>query len=620
MKKFSKWIVKGTSLVCLMAILAVGTLQHIQAADGEWKENEVGRWFEHSDGSYVTNDWENIDGNLYYFNDKGYLLTGWYQVNGKWYYSDSQGVMLTGQQTITNDAGETNTYYFTANGEMLTGWQKLADGSWKYFNLSGAKQGAMVEDSSYQDNSVKGIDVSKYQGDIDWAKVRAEGIDFAFVRIGHGAQVLDPYFKKNMEGANAAGIATGVYFYSTAMDATQAVKDAQWVIDNMAGYSVSYPVAIDVEDWNTQGANLSQSQITLIAKAFCDEIRKAGYTPMVYCNETWYKNKIDFTALGDVGVWVARYNYKYDTDIKRDIWQGGSTSRINGISGNVDIDFAYTNYRNVVTPRTGAVDTYAKSTGVWEQDGFGSWYHYLDGSYPSNQWECIDGEWYWFDAKGYRSVMTGWYQLGDSWYYYLSDGTPANGWQNLGGKWYYFDGNSHGKMLYGWQLIDGNWYYLGSSAADGSMKTDWQFINNKWYYFDTTGNGKMLTGWQLIGGKWYYFDTFGDGKMLYGWQEIDGNWYYLGSSAADGAMKTDWQHINNKWYYFDTRSGKMLTGWQKINGRWYYMDTTGDGKMLTGWQEIDGKWYYFNNSGAMASNTWIGNYYVDANGVWTKSK
>ena len=315
MKRFSKWMVKGVSMVCLVAVLAVGTLQHIQAADGQWKSDENGRWYEYSDGTYATGKWECIDNNWYYFNEKGYMVSGWNSLGGKWYYFNSEGVMQTGLQTITNDAGETNTYYFAPDGEMLTGWQKLSDGNWKFFMLTGSKQGAMVEDSSCQDNSIKGIDVSKYQENIDWSKVRAEGIDFAFVRMGHGDLVLDPYFKQNMEGANAAGIATGVYFYSTAMDAAQAVKDAQWVIDNLAGYTVSYPVAVDLEDWKTQGANLSKEQITRIAKAFCDEIRKAGYTPMVYCNETWYKDKIDFAALGDVEVWVARYNYQYNKEI-----------------------------------------------------------------------------------------------------------------------------------------------------------------------------------------------------------------------------------------------------------------------------------------------------------------
>ncbi|MGN0341162.1 MAG: GH25 family lysozyme [Roseburia sp.] len=617
----SKWFEKFVSLVCLVAVLTTGIPLHIQAAEGEWKEDDTGRWYQYSDGSYACNKWENIDEKWYYFNASGYLVTGWYQLNGTWYYSDSEGVMQTGLQTITNDSNVTDTYYFSSTGEMLTGWQKLPDGSWKYFTLSGSKQGAMVEDSSYQNNSVKGIDVSKYQGDINWNKVWAEGIDFAFVRIGHGTRVLDPYYKQNMEGANNAGIATGVYFYSTATDAAQSVLDAQWVIDNLAGYPVSYPVAIDLEDWTTQGSKLSKTQITQIAKAFCDEIRKAGYTPMIYCNEAWYKDKIDFSAVGDVEVWVARYNYIYDKDITRDIWQGGSTTRLDGISGNVDIDFAFTNYRNVITPRTGAVSTYVKSTGVWEQDDLGTWYHYLAGGYPANKWECIEGTWYWFDAKGYRGIMTGWYQLGDSWYYYQTDGTPATDWQKIGGEWYYFDKSSGGKMLYGWQLLNGKWYYLGSSASDGAMKTGWQYINNKWYYFDTTGDGKMLTDWQKIDGKWYYFDTTGDGKMLYGWQYINGKWYYLSDSASDGSMKTGWQYINSKWYYMDTTGdGCMLTGWNKIDGKWYYMDTTGDGRMLTGWQEIDGKWYYFNKSGAMAENTWIGNYYVDGNGVWVKSK
>ena len=166
------------------------------------------------------------------------------------------------------------------------------------------------------------------------------------------------------------------------------------------------------------------------------------------------------------------------------------------------------------------------------------------------------------------------------------------------------DGSGH--MLTGWQRINGTWYYMNGS---GAMLTGWQRINGTWYYMNSSG--AMLTGWQFIGGVWYYMNP--SGAMLTGWQQIRGTWYYMDGS---GAMLTGWQLIGGIWYYMDG-SGHMLTGWQFIGGSWYYMD--GSGHMLTGWQRINGTWYYMDASGRMASNTWIGSYYVNGSGAWVQT-
>ena len=134
---------------------------------------------------------------------------------------------------------------------------------------------------------------------------------------------------------------------------------------------------------------------------------------------------------------------------------------------------------------------------------------------------------------------------------------------------------------------------LGHTFSDNSSsdKTGWQKINNQWYYYDS--KGKATTGWQKINGAWYYMNK--DGVMQTGWLEIDGKKYYL---SSNGAMVTGWLQLDNKWYYF-SGSGAMLTGWQKIGSKWYYLDLT---------------------SGIMAADTWIGTYYVDANGAWIEGK
>ncbi len=125
-----------------------------------------------------------------------------------------------------------------------------------------------------------------------------------------------------------------------------------------------------------------------------------------------------------------------------------------------------------------------------------------------------------------------------------------------------------------------------SSASAG-----WKYIDNKWYYYDT--NGKMTTGWQKVNGSWYYMDS--NGVMQTGWLKLNGKKYYLTSS---GAMATGWLHLNNNWYFLDA-SGAMLTGWQKIGSTWYYLESP---------------------SGIMASDTWIGPYYVDSSGAWIEDK
>ncbi|MSB12089.1 InlB B-repeat-containing protein [Lactonifactor sp. BIOML-A6] len=262
-------------------------------------------------------------------------------------------------------------------------------------------------------------------------------------------------------------------------------------------------------------------------------------------------------------------------------------------------------------------------SGKWIKDGKGWWYRYSDGNYPKSGWSLVSGQYYYFDVNGYMktgwlytsgkwyylgsdgAMKTGWQKVGASWYYMSDSGAMVTGWLKLGNTWYYLNGS--GAMLTNWQKIGGKWYYFNGS---GAMLTNWQKIGGKWYYLN--GSGAMLTGWQFIGGKWYYLN--GSGAMLTNWQKIGGSWYYMDGS---GVMLTNWQRLGGTWYYFNG-SGAMLTGWQFIGGKWYYMN--GSGAMLTGWQKIGGSWYYFNGSGAMASNTWVGNSYVNGSGVWAKSR
>ena len=480
---------------------------------------------------------------------------GWVQNNVGWRYYNSSGQYLKSQWYKHTD---NQWYWLEADGYMATGWRKV-QGSWHFFTSNGYWID-QSKYSKYENGTLKGIDVSKWQASINWKSVKQDGIQFAFIRLGVSGndQNLDSYYEKNIKEANSAGVPVGVYYYSKATTVDMAVKEAQYTIDHMKGYLVSYPVAIDVEDKVQQ--NLGKDKLAQIIKAFCDEIRAAGYTPMLYTNENWYKNYINMKALAGEELWVARYNYYYDTAIPRGIWQSSSTSRVSGISGNVDLNFGYKDYTKIVTPRTSAVPEYKKSGGQWVTDSKGTWYQYNSGGYPVDKWEQISGKWYWFDMSGY--VTTGWQSIAGFWYYMDNSGAMTTGWQKVGGKWYYM--SASGVMVTGWVRDGSAWYYMNSS---GVMVTGWAKAGSAWYYM--SGSGVMLTGWQKVGNTWYYMND--SGAMQTGWLMLGKTWYYLDSS---GAMKTGWQTINGARYYF-YGSGAMATGKCTIGGKTYDFGTDG---------------------------------------------
>ncbi|MGN0343247.1 MAG: SH3 domain-containing protein [Roseburia sp.] len=253
-------------------------------------------------------------------------------------------------------------------------------------------------------------------------------------------------------------------------------------------------------------------------------------------------------------------------------------------------------------------------SGSWKLKN-GKWYYIFDDGSKTNGFISYKGDIYYINEDG--SMAVGWVQAGNTWYYMGTDGTAQSGWLKYSNKWYYL--KEYGAAATGWMLINNKWYYF-DTTGDGKMLTGWQSINNKWYYFGSSSDGAMKTGWQKISNKWYYLGEPGDGAMKTGWQKIGDSWYYF-DTTGDGKMLSGWQSINNSWYYFGTSNdGAMKSGWQKVSGKWYYLGEKEDGSMKTGWQLIGGKWYYMYANGTMAANTWIGNYYVNSSGVWTKSK
>ena len=200
-----------------------------------------------------------------------------------------------------------------------------------------------------------GIDVSKYQKNIDWAKVAESGVEFAIIRCGYrgsetGKIVMDPYFKKNISGALSNGIAVGVYFYSQSIDEGEARQEAAWVAEVIKGYDITYPVVFDYEGiGENRIKDVTKTQRTNNALAFMDQIRKAGYTPMMYASKNGYRNNWETSRFTNCKIWLAHYTSggkPSDYTGHYDMWQYTSKGKVPGIDGYTDMDIAYFKYSN----------------------------------------------------------------------------------------------------------------------------------------------------------------------------------------------------------------------------------------------------------------------------------
>ena len=231
-------------------------------------------------------------------------------------------------------------YYYDANHNKITGNQVIG-GVMYTFGGDGALS---------QSSGNRGIDVSKYQGNIDWGAVAASGINFAIIRVGYrgsssGALVQDPYFKKNISGATKAGIKVGLYFFTQAVNEAEAVEEASMAMSLASGYKVTYPIFIDTESASGGRANgLSKSARTAVVKAFCQTVRNGGYKAGVYASKSWYANQLNASALNGYCIWVAQYNSSCTYSGKYDMWQYFSKGSVSGIKGNVDMNISYTGY------------------------------------------------------------------------------------------------------------------------------------------------------------------------------------------------------------------------------------------------------------------------------------
>ena len=258
------------------------------------------------------------------------LYSGWYPSTSdkQAYYDPATHQKVTGSKVIAG-----TTYIFDENGVLV----KEETGSNDNSSESGSNSGTAW---------VKGVDVSKYQGTIDWNKVKASGIEFAIIRVGYrgygtGVLVEDSTFRQNIKGATAAGLKVGLYFYSQAINETEAVEEASMVISLCQGYNISYPIYFDTEKVagdTGRADNISRAQRTANAVAFCETIRNSGYKAGVYSYASWFYNQLNMASLSPYSIWIAQYRDQLSFDYNYDIWQYSSTGSVPGIPKPTDMN------------------------------------------------------------------------------------------------------------------------------------------------------------------------------------------------------------------------------------------------------------------------------------------
>ena len=569
-------------------------------------------------------------------------------------------------------------FVFPSNAEAA---RSLVENSWRY------EDGQLVaEDASSEEDGIallsmdilpdgataQGIDVSEHQGRIDWNAVKASGIDFAILRVGFGAPSwggrVDYQFNRNISECERLGIPYGVYIYSYAFDNQQAADEASMVIDCLSGRNPRLPVYYDLED-KTIIADGRQSGIASRAQIFCNKISSAGYKPGIYANLNWFNNILTDPVFksGSWDHWIAQYNSQCHYTGSYSFWQYTSRGKVSGISGNVDMNYAYVDVSLYYWQLKEGTWYYATSDGKaytgWLCQG-GTWYWLepdVGGAMATGLHEC-NGSLYWFNSSG--AMSTGWVLDGGTWYYATGSGALARGPVSVGGVPYCFDARTGAMLtgyqtdaqgvrryfgscgpLNGWGLVDGSWYWF----ADGIASTGWLYTGGSWYWLDPDAGGAMVTGLHACNGSAYWFSASGamatgvqtigsceyifnsTGKMMANcWSNGDGSWMYHSSSSGaidlkgimtdsgiqliddDGNARTGWIESQGARYYCSA-SGVILTGWQQIAGSWYYFNP--DGRMATGWLNDGSNWYWLDSaSGAMKTGwlslggTW---YYLD---------
>ncbi len=495
-----------------------------------------------------------------------------------------------------------------------------------------------------------GIDVSQFQGDVNWTKVAASGIQFAMIRLGYTSQYdqsinLDSQFKTNISGAKSAGLKVGVYYRSQARTVSEAIEEANYTIKQLSSYSLDLPVAVDYEyyDGGTVTSTYpDKATKTAILNAFCDTITAAGYRAIMYLNLDILTTDVNESDL-NYGLWLARWTTGVpDSSRSYEFWQcSGGGATVDGVSGGVDLDWWYTSSTDI-----------EKINGTWTYTVNGTPdYTYTGLAKNSNGWwyvkdgvvgfdytgfaENSNGKWYCEDSKvtfstnGVFKDSTGAIGTKGTWYYVVGSKvqtsyTGVADYKNANGWWYIkngavdFTANTVAKNKNGW------WYVLGGKVQFGfTGLADYKNANGWWYIkegkvdFTHSGVNKNKNGW------WY----ISDGKVQFSYNGFasnsNGKWYCEGGKVtfaknsvikdATGAIGT-----KNTWYY--VVESKVQTGFTGLanykngNGWWYIRNGVVD-FTHNGVDKNKNGWWYVTDGKVQFGFTGLADY-RNANGWW----
>ena len=269
-------------------------------------------------------------------------------------------LFVKGKMSVTLSGKATMNGVFSLLGEYVNSGTLILEKPVKFYKgensilsvskssriIDNRQEAELVVDEDQRTKGIKGIDVSSWQGTINWRKVKNAGIKFAMIRSSFSDDKVDKTFEYNITEAAKVGIDVGVYHYCYALNAKEARDEAKHFIETISPYKITYPVVLDFED-NTQ-VKLDKKVKNEIARVFIEEIRKAGYYPMIYSYTSWYEDYMDMKAL-DCEVWVAHWNVtKPSYNGSYGMWQYSCEGKVSGIDVDVDLNVSFKDYAKII--------------------------------------------------------------------------------------------------------------------------------------------------------------------------------------------------------------------------------------------------------------------------------
>ena len=416
----------------------------------------------------------------------------------------------------------------------------------------------------YQNNlfvqQAKGvIDVSGWQGDIDWAKAKADGVEGVIIRLGYGeGNNADKKAQRNISECKRLGIPFGIYWYSYADTPSIAKEEGTDVVAKLKQFGVNpsdlaYPVYYDLEKWTWEGHQppTDPNVYNNIVNNWYSALQSAGYKNLgVYSYTSYLQGPLKHADIYAKTTWVAQYGARMGFDsfpTNSRGWQYTSSGKVDGISGNVDMN------------------------------AFGN-KEFVNGGH----WVTKNGQKYWRDSDGSLARSKEIYDPeSNAWYWIDSDGTMAHDkdvyLRSNGGKWVRYDSNGH--MIKGEDFRYGVWYNFDFTTGAMSKGMTYLSNGNKWVYYD------MVTGKMAHGEAYLNFDKEHSG------------WYLFDNITGARCTGDIFIRANGgKWVRYDQKTGKMVKGLQKQNGLWYYFDPV-TGAMAHGntWVPQWQAWHYFDS-------------------------